>query len=98
MVSHEERYEEDDPEAHATAFHLRRRRKEICTELSHKSRESTDKMRQSPRKQGHEMIFPEPERRFDANRLSHGAIRGMGKMGEMWMCTKGKRLSPWQKS
>ena len=33
MVSHDERYEEDDPEAHDTAFHLRRSRKEICTEL-----------------------------------------------------------------
>ena len=81
MVSHGERYEEDDPEAHATAFHLRRRREEICTELSPKSREPTDKMRQSPRKQGHETILPEPERRFDAHRLSHGAVRGKSEMG-----------------
>ena len=80
MVSHDERYEEDDPEAHAKAFHLRRR-KEICTELSPKSRESTDKMRQSPRKQGHEMIPPEPGFRFGGHRISIGADRGMGKMG-----------------
>ena len=81
MVSHDERYEEDDPEAHTTASHLRRRMKEICTELSPKSRESTDKMRQSPRKQGHEMILPEPRFRFGGHRISNGADRGMGKMG-----------------